>query len=213
MNNLKMNLYSVLTTVGLKDTAKGVLVNEFKNNLPALSELDTAVNKLQAVSKTYKTLEDSLQGEIQQLRADIDELEQSIFEIDVTKPKAIDDIMKVNAQIAMKHDRISAIMSALNALTAKGKAEKLDALADGYTAIKKVSAECTELVQTTKPVLNALNMSAIKEALMIIDAENADNFSEIVLAAQQIGVEQDRHNGQLLYHPYNTTFMSYKIAE
>lgn len=213
MNNLKMNLYSVLTTVGLKDTAQTVLVNEFKNNLPALSELDEAVSKLQAVNKTYATLEDSLQAEVNQLRADIAELEQLILEVDVTKPKAIDEIMKVNAQKAMKQDRISAIMSALNALTAKGKAEKLDALVDGYTAIKKVSNECHALVETTKPVLNAINMIAIINALAVIDSENGDNFSEIVKTAQEIGAEQDRHKGQLLYHPYNTTYMSRKVAE
>jgi hypothetical protein len=213
MNNLKMNLYSVLTSVGLKDTAQGVLVSELKASIPALVELEASAKKVQAVSKTYDTLEDSLKAETEQLRADIQQLEASIVDVDITNAKAIDNIMKINAQKVIKQDRISAVQSALMSVIAKGKAEKMDALADGYKAIKKVSAECTELVQTTKPVVNALNKKAIVEAMSVIDNENAHNFSEIVLTAQELKVEQNSHKGQLLYHPYNTTYMRNNLAE
>jgi chromosome segregation ATPase len=213
MDKLKLNLYSVLTTVGFKETAQDVLVSEFKKNIPSLQELETATENLKAVKSTYKALEGSQRAELEKLQADIQQLEQSVFEVDVTKPRAVEEMIKINSQIAMKKDRISAVQAVIVALGAKGKAEQLDVLAEGFKAIKKVATEAGMLEQTIKPVINAMNKTAIVNALAEIDAEIEDRIRVFSDTATALGVSQQIHNGVHLYHPYFSTYMAVRVAE
>jgi chromosome segregation ATPase len=213
MNKAKLSLYSVLATVGLKETAQDVLVAEFKKHLPSLADLETASEKLRTVKATYETLKDNLTSEIESLQAEIAELEQSVYGVDVTKAKAVDEIMKINAEIAVKKDRISAVQSALMTLEAKEKAEIMDTLAEGFIATKKVFNEANMLVENVKPVVNAMNKTAIVNGLTEIDDEITSIVKEFNRIAFNLGVSKQQHKGVLLYTAHDSAYMGIKINQ
>ncbi|TCP30212.1 hypothetical protein EV207_10635 [Scopulibacillus darangshiensis] len=212
MNKTKLQFITLLAKVGLEDKAEKSLVAEMKKLIPTLPEMEANTAKLRASKKQYQELSNQMTEEKKQLEKDIVGLRQSINRLNIASNVVV-QVLQINKQIEGKQERIKALDSTQMALSMRGKAEQMDILADCFNTYRmKVAVECGQVVETAKPMVNALNKEAIKKAISTIDAEISGQVRLYNSTAQSLGVSKIKHNNVHLYIPNDSPFMYSRIG-
>lgn len=195
MNKTKMNLLSGLAMLGLEEKAQEVIVKDLKGQLTKLDTAQEAIDKLEETVEAYSTLSANLTTQKQMVEAEVEELKQSINELDVSAPDFVQQMLEINKQIEVKEETIKAVATGSLTLGQKAKADTMDALAVGYKAVRDSNYETSLLIDDVGQVVNKTNKAQIVQAVKSIVGEL--NHYQYVLrdVTASIGADRVTHNG------------------